>query len=160
MPVLSDEVERWMADEPLTAYQEPISRRVRRWAKRNRTKVAMAGAALLAGVVGLSAVLLVQTQATAEIARVLASETQANAALADANEKVQARYRLAMAAIKTFQTGVTQDFMLKEEKFKDLRDRLLKSAVDFYGQLGALLEKEKGGTSRRCSRRRTSSSGT
>ena len=41
-------------------------------------------------------------------------------------------------AIKTFHTGVSEDFLLKQEQFKDLRDRLLKSASDFYGKLGAL----------------------
>ena len=54
-----------------------------------------------------------------------------------------------MDAIKTFHTGVSEDFLLKEEKFKDLRDRLLKSASDFYGKLGALLK----GQSDRASRR-------
>src|SRR5262249_34671450 len=45
-------------------------------------------------------------------------------------------------AIKTFHTGVSEDFLLKEEKFKELRDRLLKSAADFYGRLSALLGRE------------------
>ena len=67
----------------------------------------------------------------------------ANAALAAANAElsrskaaVQARYDLAVEAIKTFHTGVSEDFLLKEEQFKELRDRLLKSAADFYGKLG------------------------
>src|SRR4029077_14891467 len=51
-------------------------------------------------------------------------------------------FRSATDAIKTFHTGVSEDFLLKEEKFKDLRNRLLTSASDFYGKLGALLGKE------------------
>ena len=62
---------------------------------------------------------------------------------------MQSRYDLAVAAIKTFHTGVSEDFMLKEEKFKDLRDRLLKSASDFYVQLGALLNDDADLPSRR-----------
>ena len=62
---------------------------------------------------------------------------------------MQARYDLAVDAIKTFHTGVSEDFLLKEEKFKELRDRLLKSASDFYGKLGALLGKETDLASRR-----------
>ena len=54
-----------------------------------------------------------------------------------------------MQAIKTFHTGVSEDFLLKEEQFKDVRDRLLKSASDFYGQLGAMLGKESDTASRR-----------
>ena len=62
---------------------------------------------------------------------------------------MQARYDLAVEAIKTFHTGVSEDFLLKEEKFKELRNRLLKSASDFYGKLGALLGKETDLASRR-----------
>ena len=68
---------------------------------------------------------------------------------AESRAAVQARYELAADAIKTFHTGVSEDFLLKEEKFKDLRDRLLKSASDFYGKLGALLGKETDLASRR-----------
>jgi serine/threonine protein kinase/tetratricopeptide (TPR) repeat protein len=146
---LAEDVERWMADEPVIAYAEPVSRRMRRWAKRNRTVVAMAVVALVAGVVGLSAVLVVQTHAKADIARALLHETQARTALAQANTKVQARYELALEAIKTFHTGVSEDFLLKQNQFKDLRDRLLKSASDFYGKLGALLGQDSEASSRR-----------
>ena len=50
---------------------------------------------------------------------------------------MQARYDLAVDAIKTFHTGVSEDFLLKQDQFKELRDRLLKSAADFYGKLAA-----------------------
>jgi serine/threonine-protein kinase len=146
---LSEDIERWMADEPVSAWREPIARRARRWARRNRTAMTAAAATLIAGVVGLSAILLVQTQAKAEIARALGREMSANVALAAANDAlsrskaaVQARYDLAVDAIQTFHTGVSQDFLLKEEKFKELRNRLLRSASDFYGRLGALLGQE------------------
>src|SRR5262249_38343709 len=36
---LSAEVERWLADEPTTAYAEPWSTRVRRWMRRHRMLV-------------------------------------------------------------------------------------------------------------------------
>ena len=153
---LAEEVEKWMADEPVSAWREPLARRALRWARRNRTAVASAAVALVAGVVGLSAVLAVQTQAKAALASSLVRETQAKLELAAANtdlarsrDAVQARYDLAVAAIQTFHTGVSEDFLLKEEAFKDLRNRLLKSASDFYGKLGALLGKETDAASRR-----------
>ena len=143
---LSDDVERWMADEPVSAWREPLSAQARRWANRNRTAVTAAAVALVAGVVGLAAVLAIQTRAKADIAQALGRETTANRALAAANDElnrskaaVQARYDLAVEAIKTFHTGVAEDFLLKQEQFKELRDRLLRSASDFYGRLGALL---------------------
>jgi eukaryotic-like serine/threonine-protein kinase len=153
---LSEDIERWMADEPVSVWREPLSRRARRWANRNRTAVASAAVALVAGVVGLSSVLAVQTSAKAEVTRALARETDANQALATANDalerskaSVQARYDLAVEAIKTFHTGVSEDFLLKQDQFKELRDRLLRSARDFYGKLSALLGKETDAASRR-----------
>ena len=140
---LADDLDRWMADEPVTAWREPFSRRARRWARRNRTAVTAAVVALVAGVVGLSAVAAVQTRARADIARSLASETQANAALDAANKQlsrsqaaVQTRYDLAV--------GGDQDLPHRGQrglpaqggpKFKEIRDRLLSSASDFYGKL-------------------------
>jgi tetratricopeptide (TPR) repeat protein/tRNA A-37 threonylcarbamoyl transferase component Bud32 len=64
---LADDVERWMADEPVTAWREPVSRRARRWARRNRTKVAAASVALAAVLVGLAAVASVQTRANKQL---------------------------------------------------------------------------------------------
>ena len=100
---------------------------------------------------GLAVVATVQSIANARLAESLRRETSANEALNEANGQlsksrsaVQARYELAMAAIKTFHTGVSEDFLLKEEKFKKLRDRLLNSAGEFYRKLGALLDKDTG----------------
>jgi eukaryotic-like serine/threonine-protein kinase len=146
---LADDLDRWMADEPVLAWREPLARRARRWARRNRTAVTAAAVALVAGVVGLVAVLGVQTRAKADLAESLKRETNANAELTRSHAAVQARYDLAVEAIATFHTGVSEDFLLKQEQFKVVRDRLLKSASDFYGKLGALLGKESNLASRR-----------
>jgi serine/threonine-protein kinase len=153
---LAEDIERWAADEPVSAWREPIARRVRRWANRNRTAVASVAVALLAGVVGLAAVLAVQTKAKAEVTRALAGERAANRALAASNEAlerskaaVQARYELAVEAIRAFHTGVSEDFLLSQDQFQELRDRLLRSAQDFYGKLSALLGRETDPAARR-----------
>ena len=52
---------------------------------------------------------------------------------------MQERYELAVDTIKTFHTGVSEDFLLKQEPFMELGMRLLKSASDFYGRLSSLL---------------------
>ncbi len=124
-----------MADEPVTAWREPSVRKLLRWLTRHRTSVTGAAAALLVALVGLGAVAVVQAKANAEL-------TQSRAA-------VQARYDLAVVAIKTFHTGVSEDFLLKQDQFKELRDRLLRSAAEFYGRLSALLGKETDVASRR-----------
>src|SRR5262249_13432963 len=36
---LAEDIERWIADEPVTAWREPLAPQARRWARRNRTAV-------------------------------------------------------------------------------------------------------------------------
>jgi eukaryotic-like serine/threonine-protein kinase len=67
--LLADDIERWMADEPVTAFKEPFSWRARRWAKRNRTVVTAAAVALVLGVFGLSALAVQQMRSNAALKR-------------------------------------------------------------------------------------------
>src|SRR5262245_51076871 len=48
---LAEEIEHWLADEPVSAWGEPPTQRARRWARRHRPVVAAAAAALVAAVV-------------------------------------------------------------------------------------------------------------
>ena len=66
--------------------------------------------------------------------------TQANADLEAANERERQRFDLAMEAIKLFHGEVSEDLLLKEKQFEDLRTKLLRGAADFYGKLEGLLE--------------------
>jgi tetratricopeptide (TPR) repeat protein len=45
---LAEDVERWMADEPVHAWPEPVAARCWRWASRHRTSIVAAAAVLLA----------------------------------------------------------------------------------------------------------------
>ena len=51
---LADDIERWAADEPTSAWAEPFSIRARRWMRRNRSAVASLGAILVSAVVALA----------------------------------------------------------------------------------------------------------
>jgi serine/threonine protein kinase len=57
---LADEVERWLADEPVRAYREPLSARTRRWVRQHRAAftAAMTGVAALALALGIASVFL------------------------------------------------------------------------------------------------------
>jgi eukaryotic-like serine/threonine-protein kinase len=144
---LTDDLDRWMADEAVIAWREPFSRRARRWARRNRTTVTGAAVALVAGVVGLATVLAVQTKAKADLAESLRRETNAKTALAISNDelaaekaRVQQRFELAQEAIQMFHKGVSEDVLLKEKQFEALRTKLLHGARDFYRKLEGLLQ--------------------
>ncbi len=173
---LAEDLERWLAEEPVLAWREPWSRRARRWARRNRTMVTAAVVALVAGVVGLGAVLGVQTRANTELKRTnnelaiaykqvdsanaelhsanaeLATANQnvnrANADLKAANVRERQRFELAMEAIELFHGEVSQDLLLKEKAFAGLRSKLLQGAAEFYGKLERLLEGQSDSTSR------------
>ena len=70
---LAEDVERWMADEPVSAWAEPWMQKLLRWLNRHRTGVTGPAAAVLAGLVGLSAVLAVQTRANAQLSELATS---------------------------------------------------------------------------------------
>jgi eukaryotic-like serine/threonine-protein kinase len=123
---LADDVERWMADEPVTALPEPFRQRARRWARRNRTAVTSGAVAVAVAIVGLAVVLAV--------------EARANRDLRAANGQIQARFALASRAIRTFYTGVSEDLLLRQSEFQTLRHNLLGSAREFYIELEKLLE--------------------
>jgi serine/threonine protein kinase/tetratricopeptide (TPR) repeat protein len=98
---LAEDIERWMADEPVSAWREPLARRARRWAWRNRTAVAAVAVALVAGVVGLGAVAGVQARANSELNDAYRETSQA---LEETKrEKTKADEALAQAeAVSTF----------------------------------------------------------
>jgi serine/threonine-protein kinase len=132
---LAAEVQHVLAGEPVTAYREPLKVRAGRWVKRHRVLVTSAAAAGLVALVGLALLLVLQARAN--------SELQA------ANERERQRFELAMEAIKTFHTGVSEDVLLKQEQFQELQKRLLGGAAGFYGKLRKLLEGQADAHSRR-----------
>jgi serine/threonine-protein kinase len=136
---LADDVERWAADEPVSARAEPLAERARRWARRHRTAMAAAAAALLVAIAGLSAVLAVKARDNRRLAEAYERERRANVALAAANERERARLDLALDAIRTFHTGVSTDVLLKRKEFAELRAKLLGGAKSFYDKLQILL---------------------
>jgi tetratricopeptide (TPR) repeat protein len=100
--------------------------------KRRRLVIGAAAALALAAVGGLAAVLAVQRRANADLAA-------KNTELAEQQAEVEARFQTAQKAIATFHTGVSEDFLLKNAEFKELRAKLLKEAADFYAELEKLL---------------------
>ena len=124
---LADDVERWKADEPVAAWREPFSRRSRRWLRRHRTLVTAAAAVLVMALAGLGTVAGVQARANADLqGRQPSAKRQ--------------KFDLAMEAIGKFHTGVSEDVLLKRSEFKELRERLLRDAQQYYDKLLGLLK--------------------
>jgi serine/threonine-protein kinase len=132
---LAAEVQHFLAGEPVTAYREPLTVRAGRWVKRHRVLVTSCAAAGLVALVGLVLLLVLQARANRE--------------LQAANERERQRFELAMEAIKTYHTGVSEDVLLKQEQFQELQKRLLGGAAGFYGKLEELLQDQSDVRSRR-----------
>jgi serine/threonine-protein kinase len=158
---LSEDVERWLADEPVSAWREPLPRRARRWARRNRTAVTAGAAAAAMALVGLSAVLLVQaqanralaaknldlslanrrvTQANQELQRANVALTDSNARERAARSQAQQRFDVAREAIEAYYTGVSEEVLLRQPELEALRAKLLGTALEFYRKLQTTLQ--------------------
>ena len=75
-PALAEEIDRWLADDPVAAYREPAPARLARWGRRHKPIVAGAAALLITAVVALSAgvILVGREQHRTELQRQLAEE--------------------------------------------------------------------------------------
>ncbi len=107
----ADEVERWMADEPVLAVRESWPRRAARWARRHRPLIAGLVVLLCATLVGLS------------IGAVLINRERA---------KAEANFRQARAAVDEYFTIVSESKLLDVPGLQPLRKELLEEAQKYY----------------------------
>jgi serine/threonine-protein kinase len=152
---LAEDVERWLADEPVSAWREPLVVRARRWLGRHRTRVAAGLAAVIAaGLAGVAmavllvwAVMAVEAEsnrrlrvANAELLKSQAQRDSAHAGEVRALQRARQRFALALEAVRRQHSGASEDVLLKEPQLEGLRRSLLGSALEFYRQLQGLLE--------------------
>src|SRR5262249_37561551 len=77
---LAEEVERWLADEPVRAYREPLAPRLGRWLRRHQRLAAGTAALLLTGVVALAVSTALIGRAQRDTADALKKEEEARRA--------------------------------------------------------------------------------
>jgi serine/threonine-protein kinase len=108
---LAEDVERWMADEPVTARREPWVSQAAWWARRHRPLVAGAAGLMIAAVVALS------------VGALLINRERARA---------EANFRQARAAVDEYFTKVSESNLLDVPGLQPLRKELLESARKYY----------------------------
>lgn len=124
---LADDVEHWLADEPVSALPETRTERTARWLRRHRAWAQAAAIALvLVSVVSVSAAALVNS-ARARTATALVSEKKANA-------QALRMFAEARQAVDTWQTGVSQVFK-NYPNLQRVNARLLQEAARNYDRL-------------------------
>jgi serine/threonine-protein kinase len=138
---LAEDVQRFLADEPVRAYREPFLDRLRRWSRRNRSLVSAAVMLLLAGVVGLAvglwAVQREQTRTKQALAR---AEENLDRAL-QAEKRALANLQQAQANMALAHTAVDQCFnvarahpLFQVPRMEKARKLLLEKTLPFYRQ--------------------------
>ena len=139
---LAEDLEHWLADEPISAHREGWTGHLRRWARRNKAWTqAGAAAVILVAVVSTVAAFLIN-DSRQKVADALSSESQAllkeKAALAQetqARTEAEANFQMARAAVDDYLTKVSQNTLLKLQDRADLRalrKDLLESALKYY----------------------------
>ena len=142
---MAEDLQRFVNDEPIKARRIGPAERFTRWCRRNPAVAELIAAVLLLMVAGTAVSswqAMVATRARADLAA-------KHAALADEQAKVQERFELAQKAIALFHTGVSEDMLLKNPEFKELRTKLLKEAASFYTDLEKLLAGQSDAKSRK-----------
>jgi eukaryotic-like serine/threonine-protein kinase len=130
---LADDIERWMADEPVSALREPLTIRAGRLLRRHRVLVVASAATAVAAMVGLVSVMGLQFQANRRL-------SAANEAKTRAHDLAERRLAVAMDAIRGYHSGFADDLLAHDPKMEPLRIKLLGTALDFYEKLRAMLE--------------------
>jgi serine/threonine-protein kinase len=129
---LAEDIEHWLADEPVGAYSEPFVARARRWMRRHRALVTAAAAALLVGAVSLGAATLLLSGVNEDLRRANQRETQAREQEERSHRLALANFELANQAAEDYLFNVVEDPRLKERDLHELRKKLLSSAEVFY----------------------------
>jgi serine/threonine-protein kinase len=124
---LADDVEHWLADEPVAAYPESVSLRVKRWMRKHPSRVTAAAVLLLATVVGLTAGTALLTVLNRQI-RVASAEAHRQRDLARSN------FQMARQAVDDYFVQVSENKLLKSDQqgLQPLREELLKSDLKYY----------------------------
>jgi len=144
--LLADEIERWLADEPVTAWPEPVAARARRWMRRNRTIVTAAAVMVIVGLVALGIAYRRESAINARLARSNRQLDEANRQVRAANAELvvsNARVRRSksesdrrldqtLQAFEDYYTGVGEEISLGQKEFQSLRDRLLEKPRQFH----------------------------
>jgi serine/threonine-protein kinase len=132
---LSDEIERWMADEPVLARPETRAERLSRWMRRHRTWT-QAGAAALAAVTAVSlAAALVVDRARRQESKARQAEAIARSDASTQRDQAEANFQLARRAVEDYLTRVSESTLLRAQDRQDLRElrkQLLEDALRYY----------------------------
>lgn len=121
----ASDIERWLSDEPVIAYVEPIPKRIARWSRRHRSLVSSFVAGSLASILILtvSLVFLVSANQRERAARELADSERSRA---------ENNLSVAQQAVSTMLSEVGREELAQVPQMEQTRAKLLTKARTFY----------------------------
>jgi serine/threonine-protein kinase len=124
---LARDVERFLADEPVSTWREPMTKRLARWGRRHRPLVAGTLALLAAALVALTAGTILLGRANAHV-------EQERAAAARQRDLATQNASKARQAVNDYFTTVSENTLLKSPLpgLQPLRKELLQTALTYY----------------------------
>ncbi len=123
--LLAEDIEHWLADEPVSAWQEPWMVKAGRWLRRHRLLATGVATAVVVAAVGLAIATVLLTAAN-ERERLAKEEALRQKTKAEEN------FRLARQAVDRYHTEVSESIPLRQAGFEPLRKKLLEAAREFY----------------------------
>lgn len=138
---LAEDIERWLADEPLAAYREPLLARMQRWGRKHRTLVTSAAAVSVVTALG-AAFSAAQQNAHAraiesrnrQLQNALKNERQARMLAEDRKKLADENLSLALDAVRAQVFDIDNELRYLAGT-RDLREKLQKSATQRLKQL-------------------------
>jgi eukaryotic-like serine/threonine-protein kinase len=129
---LAEDLDRWLADEAVTARREPLARRLARWGRRHRTSMAAAGLSLVTALVCLSVLYVQVSLAQHETRLALYRLRIEQGRTVQALQQAETSFRQARGAVEEYFTLVGQETLLDEPGMQPLREKLLRSAMNYH----------------------------
>ena len=124
---MGEDIERYLADEHVLAYAEPLPAKMWRWIRNHRTLVLSSVAAMTVAMAALSAGIILLGAANVR-ERILRAEAEMH------RERAERNFSMAREAVRDYYIAVSEDTLLKQRGMQPLRDSLLRQALDYYQQ--------------------------
>lgn len=141
---IAEDVERWLGDQPVTAWKEPIVVRAKRWTSRHQTFVVSTAVSLFTATVALTVLLGTIQRQNSEIQsrneHINAQNSelvQLNAELAKQKEVAESNFSLAENVLDDVVNQIVESphVLANAPETQALTSEILKRAKDYYRQL-------------------------
>jgi serine/threonine-protein kinase len=129
---LANDIEAWLADEPTTAYRDPLWQRVKRWLKRHPAIAAATAASVALTIVSLIVGLAIVGGFNRKLEKSNEQLATANSLANSEKSRAENNFKIAQSAVDKYLSQVSGDPTLASPSFLEIRSSLLKTALPFY----------------------------